>query len=178
MSTLREKLKGKEYRDAFVKAHIETGVPFQVRAIREQRRMSQERLATLLGTSQPGVARIESPDRRLDLKTLMRVASAFDVALVVRFVPFGELAGWVENLSAEALRVPSFAEEQESTGKAEVENVSKVQTFGGASIVTMGVAKLHVIGTPGHATKRFLAAQPSHTGTNTGVAVRRIAGHA
>ena len=32
-----EDLKDKEYRDAFAVEHIDTGVPFQIRALREQK---------------------------------------------------------------------------------------------------------------------------------------------
>jgi hypothetical protein len=54
---------------------------------------------------------MESPGRGLNLKTLKRVAAAFDVALIVRFVTFGELARWVESLAVGSLDVPSFDQE-------------------------------------------------------------------
>lgn len=178
MSTLREKLKSKEYRDAFVRAHIETGVPFQVRAIREQRKMSQERLATLLGTSQPGVARIESPDRRLDLKTLMRVASAFDVALIVRFVPFSNLARWVENLSAETLTVPSFAEDHELAGKGVTQTFSVTTTRPDASVVVMLNTDTRSADTGVHVTKELLpvrrSRQPAITRFTAGARIANV----
>jgi len=108
MRNLYKKLKSKEYRDAFVAAHIQDGVSFQIRALRDQRKWNQRDLARALKVSQPAIAQYESPERALNLTTLQRVASAFDVALIVRFVPFSELARWAENLSTSALQVPEF----------------------------------------------------------------------
>jgi len=109
---LIKKLQDKEYRDAFVSEHVDQGITFQVHAMREARKLTQAQLGKLLGMKQPQVARLEDPDySNYTLDTLKRVASAFDVALIVRFAPFGELVEYVENLSPEALAVPPFAEE-------------------------------------------------------------------
>ncbi len=108
MRELYKKLKSKEYRDGFVAAYIQDTVPFQIRALREQRGWYQRDLARALDVSQPAVAQYESPERALNLTTLQRVASAFDVALIVRFVPFSELARWAMGLSASSLGVEGF----------------------------------------------------------------------
>jgi transcriptional regulator with XRE-family HTH domain len=109
------KLQDKEYRDAFVSSNINTGLAFQIRDLREQKDWSQKELGRRIGRKpgqeQPGVSRMESPGHRFNLETLKKLASAFDVALVVRFVPFSELAAWVQNLGPDSLRVRSFAEE-------------------------------------------------------------------
>ena len=69
---------------------------------------------------QSAISRLESPDYgNLNIKTLRRIASAFDVGLIVRFVPFSELGDWVSGtprtnpgLSSNSLAVPSFEEEE------------------------------------------------------------------
>ena len=59
--------------------------------------------------TQEGVSRLESLDYgRYTLATLKKLASAFDVALVVRFEPFSQLVDSVVNLSPEDLAVPDF----------------------------------------------------------------------
>lgn len=106
-----EDLKDKEYRDAFATEHIDTGVPFQIRALREQkgREWTQKELGIRAGMAQETISRIEDPNYgKLTLKTLKRLASAFDVALMVRFVSFGELVGWELSLTSDSLEVLSF----------------------------------------------------------------------
>lgn len=105
---LRAKLENKEYRDAFVSANIHTGLAFQIRALREQRQWSQEELGRRIGQKQPGVSRLETPGHAFSLRTLKTLASAFDVALVVRFAPFSDLARWAEGLTVGSLSVPDF----------------------------------------------------------------------
>lgn len=103
----------KDYRDAFVDAMINTGIAFQVRALRKREALSQKDFGEKLGTSQNVVSRYENPDYgRFSLKTLQRLASAFDVALVVKFAPFSELRRLSKDRSPEALAVPSYSMEK------------------------------------------------------------------
>ena len=109
---LLQKLKNKARRDLFVAGQIKTGIPFQVRAMRDKKGWTQAQLGTELGMTQTNVSRLESPGYgRLNITTLQRIASVFDVALVVRFVPFSELIRWTDNLSPEAMAPASFGEE-------------------------------------------------------------------
>ena len=95
----------KEYREE----HINTGVSFQIRALREQKGWSQKELGIHTRMAQETISRIEDPNYgKLTLKTLKRLASAFDVALMVRFVPFGELVEWELNLTSNSLEAVSF----------------------------------------------------------------------
>ncbi len=105
-------LKNKEYRDGFVKASIDVGVPSQILALREQRGWTQEDLGAHADMKQESISRIEDPTRgSVNLKTLIRLASAFDVGLMVRFAPFNHLVNLKLNLSLEALEVDSFTDE-------------------------------------------------------------------
>lgn len=109
---LIEELKDKRYRDAFVSAHIDTGIPFQIRALRKQRDWIQKELSERTGMAQERISVAENPNySRFNLKTLKRIASAFDVALIVRFVPISELVEWELKLSSEALEALSFKED-------------------------------------------------------------------
>lgn len=107
---IAESLKDKEYRDLFVAEHIDSGISFQVRAIRQDRGWSQKELAGRVGMTQEGISRLENTDYgKFTLTTLKRLASAFDVALEVRFVPFSRVIDWSVNLSPADLAVPDFA---------------------------------------------------------------------
>jgi hypothetical protein len=112
---LLEDLKDKKQRDAFASAHINIGIPFQIRSLRDQSGWSQKQLGEHIPEkmmTQENVSRLEDPNySKFTLTTLKRLASAFDVALMVRFVPFSELIEWELNLSSESLKIPSFPEE-------------------------------------------------------------------
>jgi transcriptional regulator with XRE-family HTH domain len=78
--------------------------------MREDRKWSQKEFGRRAGMAQGRVSVLEDPDYgKPTITTLKRIASAFDVALVVRFGPFSELAELATNLSPEDLAVPDFA---------------------------------------------------------------------
>lgn len=109
-----ELTQSKEYREAFVAAHVRNGIAFQLRAMRNGRGWDQKELARVLGNEklQSVVSRYENPDYgRFSVSTLLDLAKAFDVALMVRFAPFSELVNWDSNISTDSLDVPSFDEE-------------------------------------------------------------------
>jgi transcriptional regulator with XRE-family HTH domain len=111
---ITQSLGDKEERDAFVAEHIAAGIAFQIRAMREARGWSQEELGCRSGKAQAEISRLENPDlSSYSLSTLKRLASAFDVALIVRFVPFSALVDYAASLSAEDLRVPAFDQDVE-----------------------------------------------------------------
>src|SRR5258708_22253274 len=80
----------------FVESHLSKNLAFQIRTMRDHKDWSQAQLASAVGMNQNAVSRIENPYYgKTTLSTLKRIASAFDVALVVRFVPYSELVHWV-----------------------------------------------------------------------------------
>ena len=115
MSTRARKiarLRNKEYRDAFVASQIGIGLPFQIRALREQREWKQSELAEKAGMLQPRISAVETPGgAKFTLETLRRIASAFDVALLVKFVPFSELVDQSEDFNPDTFRVPGFGDD-------------------------------------------------------------------
>ena len=109
---LINELRNKEYRDAFVSELIDTGIPFHIHALREQRSWTQKELGEHAGMAQETISRLEDPNYgQLSLTTLKRLASAFDIGLLVRFVPLSELVDWELHLTPDSLKVLSFAEE-------------------------------------------------------------------
>jgi transcriptional regulator with XRE-family HTH domain len=115
---LWDKMRNKEYRDTFVAAHLSTNIAAQIQTLRENRGWMQKDLADKTGMTQARISIMENPAYdKFTLSTLKRIASAFDVALTVRFSAFSELVYWVSDLSPEKIEVPSYTDdslEQES----------------------------------------------------------------
>ncbi|KAF0240348.1 MAG: putative transcriptional regulator [bacterium] len=62
--------------------------------------------------TQNTISRLEDPSYgKLTIKTLLELASSFDVALLIKFVPFSDFLNETQALSAEALSAKSFTEE-------------------------------------------------------------------
>jgi transcriptional regulator with XRE-family HTH domain len=78
--------------------------------LRQKKEMSQKELARALGTSQNAIYRLENPKYgRPNISTLKKLASFYDVGLIVRFAPLSEIADWTINLSPGSMNVPDFA---------------------------------------------------------------------
>ncbi len=75
----------------FVRAYEELGPEFDVISqlidLRNQRKFTQAKLAEILGTQQPSIARLESRQHIGDLAFLQRVARALGADLQVRLIP-------------------------------------------------------------------------------------------
>lgn len=99
----------KDFRDEYVAEHVRSGIAYQIAALREQRGWSQARLGTVSGKPQSVISRLEDPDYgRVNVQTLLEVASAFDVAVLVKFIPFSLFIDCVEDVSSKNMYVASF----------------------------------------------------------------------
>jgi len=101
-----------KYRRGFVQGHATDTIAFQLRTMRKARNEEQRDVAERLGNPklQPMISRYENPDYgRYSVKTLLELAAAFDVALIVRFAPFSELVEWDFASSPAQLAPPAFA---------------------------------------------------------------------
>lgn len=104
-----------EVRGAFVRSHLANGIASQLRTLREHRGWSQSDLAKRLSTSQAVVSRLEDPSYgKFSVKTLLQIATAFDVALLVRFVSFSTHISQTWDTTAGALTAYSYEEEKDS----------------------------------------------------------------
>jgi len=111
-SPLIAEMKEKGYRDGYVAAQISLGLPTKIRALRMERQWTQGELARRAKMAQPRISEIETPgERKLNLDTLQRIASAFDIGLDVDFVPFGELIHRSEGFDPDSFSVQSFEPE-------------------------------------------------------------------
>ena len=113
ISKLWRKLRNKEYRDGYTEAQLSIEVPFQIRALRKACGWTQAQLAERCGIPQARISHIEQPGRDpLSLRTLYRLSSAFDVGLLVQFVPFSELVHREAAFDPKTFHVPSFEDDR------------------------------------------------------------------
>ena len=118
---LWKKLQSKKYRHSFVRSQIGASVAAQIASTRVARGWTQKELAKHAKMSQVRISVIEDPGyENFSIKTLRRIAEAFDTALVIRFAPFSEMLGWLTTLSPEHLAVKKFEEDLPAAASSEL----------------------------------------------------------
>jgi len=126
----------KEYRDSYVAGHISNTVASQILMLREARGWTQKELADKTGMGQSRISALEDPNyENIQVGTLKRLASAFDVGLTVRFVPFSEIVTWTADLSSEKLLVPDFTNDRTAVMRS-------TQTYGASVTISVDTALL------------------------------------
>ncbi|MBI1792518.1 MAG: helix-turn-helix transcriptional regulator [Acidobacteria bacterium] len=79
---------------------------------------TQETLAQRANMLQPRISALMTPGKaRPNIETLRRIAEAFDCGLMVRFVPFSELARWSEEFDPDSFCVPAFDQDSGVAGR-------------------------------------------------------------
>lgn len=95
-----------EFRDSLTDAEIVNRISFQLKSMQEDRGWTQQELAERAGIAQPLISKYFGGYERYSLQTLKKLASAFDVTLVVGFAPFSDLVDWIIGLTPEKIAVP------------------------------------------------------------------------
>jgi DNA-binding XRE family transcriptional regulator len=86
-SRLREDLKDSEFKRHYDEERQALQLALKITALREQKGLSQQQLAKLMGTSQQAISRIESGEYEgFTLKTLEKVAEATGMKVKIDFV--------------------------------------------------------------------------------------------
>jgi transcriptional regulator with XRE-family HTH domain len=121
-SLIRRLIRGVDARSRFVESHLDKSIAYQIRALRGDK-WTQAEFAEKVGINHANnvAARLENPRYgKHTLTTLKKIATAFDVGLVVWFVPFGRLVDWAsgvpyldKGLTPSFYDVPSFTQEFE-----------------------------------------------------------------
>jgi transcriptional regulator with XRE-family HTH domain len=110
--SLYERLRDRRYREAFISSRIDQTIAAQIKVLRQKQNLSQKDLARDLRTSQNAIYRLENPRYgRPNISTLKKIATFFDVGLIVRFARFSEVAKWTLNMSNQSIEVQGFAED-------------------------------------------------------------------
>src|SRR5262249_49338835 len=108
-SRLIDRFRERRFRKQYLEGYLNTRIAAQIKALREARKLSQAQLAARVGTTQPGISALENVNySSWSLRTLRKLARAFDVALVVKFESFGKALDDIESFNEESLAVPGF----------------------------------------------------------------------
>src|SRR5260370_39661303 len=111
LDLLRE-LEKREYRRGFVEGHAKDTIAFQIRQLRKAEGWGQRDLARELGNPklEPMISRYENPDDgKYSITTLLELAAAFYIALIVRFAPFSEHVEWDLKATRESLNAARYS---------------------------------------------------------------------
>lgn len=89
---LIDNFRDRAYRESLAAEHLNATLSQQIAAVRQQRGLSQQELAKLVGTKQPGIARMERSDYgRANIATLQKIALALDCRLKVTLETYSSL---------------------------------------------------------------------------------------
>lgn len=98
------RLASKEYRDAYLASRVRGTIAIQIRALRRKLGYSQTKFAKLIGTTQSAVSDLENPEgEHVSVQTLLNIAAALNVALVVKFAGFPDFLKLMSDMSPEGL---------------------------------------------------------------------------
>ena len=112
---LTDEFSDKEYAHAYMEEHGNMVLAAQIKALREQRGLTQSELAQLAGMRQERISALENVDYDAwTVNTLRKLANAFDTGLQVSFVPFSASIMSVVNVSRANLEVLPRKEDLDS----------------------------------------------------------------
>ena len=113
-----KKFEDSEYRASYLEGSVRSGISYQIKALRAKDDLTQKGFADAIGTTQSVVSRLENPDYgKVTVQTLLDIAIARDVALVVRFVDYPTFFGFADRMAEDDLQPASV---YESIAKASV----------------------------------------------------------
>lgn len=102
----------KAFAHSYMQDHCNVVIAAQIKALRKQRELSLEALAQLAKVKKELITALENADTTAwTVRTLHKLAEAFDVHLKVAFAPFSEGLMDVASLRQERLEVPPRTED-------------------------------------------------------------------
>ena len=106
----------KDYRDAFMQTQVRAGIAYQIQALRRKFGLTQAQMAEKTGKKQSVISRLESTEYGgVSVQSLLDIASALDIALVVRFSSYPDFLSTTSNVSEDALQVDTISESLSKT---------------------------------------------------------------
>lgn len=94
----------KDYRDSYLQTHVRSGIAYQIHALRAKAQMTQVEFANATGKKQSTISRLEDTEYgRVSVQTLLDIATARGVALIVRFVDYAQFLTITSDMSPKAL---------------------------------------------------------------------------
>src|SRR5262249_23550578 len=104
---LGEQFKKEKFRKSYFARQLKVFLAAQIRSLRGDR--TQTEFGELIGKPQSVVARLERESYgKVNLQTLIDIATKLDIGLIVRFVNFSTFLEWTKDYSQEALAPQSY----------------------------------------------------------------------
>lgn len=129
---LLQSFRDPEYRRLFVEERVRASVALQIRALRQQREMTQAKLGEAIGMAQTWVSKLEDPEYgKMTVATLLRLAGAFDADIEIKFRPFSRTLDSLPTQGPDYFYVPTFDEEFGS-GESDSETIERVRDIEGS----------------------------------------------
>lgn len=111
---LAEEFSDKEYAHAYLDEFTNMEIAAQIKSLREQRGWTQEALAEMSGMKQTRISKLEDIENdSWTLKTLRKLAKAFDVGIKISFVKVSDRIKDIQTISKESLEVAPRGEDLE-----------------------------------------------------------------
>src|SRR5215469_16276528 len=111
--TISKLINDRSSRQAYLRAKLSQFLPSQIRALRLRNEWTQKELSEASGMRQPRVSAMEKPGgAAFTVDTLIKLAAAFKVGLVIRFVPHSEMFAWESNYSQDDFDPTPLPEDQ------------------------------------------------------------------
>jgi transcriptional regulator with XRE-family HTH domain len=115
---LADEFRDKEYAHAYMEEHSNMALAAQIKSLRESRGLTQAQLAEIAGMKQERICALENVNYDAwTIKTLRKLAQAFDTNLTVSFSTFSAGILDVANLCKEKLAVPTREKDLEDFEK-------------------------------------------------------------
>jgi uncharacterized protein (DUF433 family)/DNA-binding XRE family transcriptional regulator len=112
LGRLENELKDEESRYAYADAVTDAFLTGQIKALREERGLTQEELAKLIGTQQSGISRwLNSGFSSCKVESLRKFARAYGVRLRISFEEFGSLPADIAGFTVERLAPRKFQDD-------------------------------------------------------------------
>ncbi len=125
-----ERLGSKAYRDAYLEAQVHSWISHQFRALRKSMGLTQKEMAEKIGKPQSVISRLENDEYgKVSVQTLLDVAQAVDVALLVQFVSYPDFLERMRDKSPAGM-VPENITESTARMNRAVATEALLQTSG------------------------------------------------
>jgi transcriptional regulator with XRE-family HTH domain len=112
----------KKYRDGFLQSRVRGYIAYQMQALREKFDLTQERFAEVTGKKQSTISRLEDTEYgKVSVQTLLDVACATGVALVVKFVSYPEFLDQTRLMDEKSLQPDTIFESLKSERSENIE---------------------------------------------------------
>ena len=83
---LEENLKDKEFKKYYDEYGKQLEIAYQILQLRKKKKISQQKLADMIGTTQSNIARMEAGRQNFSTLTLQKIAKAFGYDLKIDFI--------------------------------------------------------------------------------------------